>query len=698
MNTVKKLPSAPLLSTRNLDTLVFKNDYFLFIGELDEPEKQNAIFLQTINNLTPHLLLKASDLPNSTGAKTQEEIDLEERKRNRSSGISSFIHHPTDKKILIPHRGALHIFCYESRRTTSLPIQNAVFPKWSPCGQWIVYIQNKDVYSYSLQEQTVHQLTYRTSEFIWNGLSEFVAQEEMDRLEGFWILPDSSAVLFAQVNHEQVETFHIQDSATPELPPKQFFYPRPGKNNAKVTLGIVPIRGGVVQWVPWDDINFPYLAKVVTSQHAPLTILVQSRDQKKLCIMMLTDIKEWKIIRQETSTTWINLKKQVPVFFPDGQSFFWTTENNQGTSLIIQEVASEKSRTLFTQSTHFSDFLHFNPETQEIFFKTTPVSYQQLIAKASLLSPENIQILTPLQGTHQAIFGQKYYMIFSEDLVSTGAIYLANYTNHHKITVSNPVETIPLSLCGEIISVGSSHLTAFVMLPQNSTKEEKIPVILDVYGGPGRPKVRETTSVYHEHRYFAQAGFAVVSIDGRGTPYKGHAFEHAIDGDFSTVTVQDQIEGLMAILDKYPILDKDKIGVRGWSFGGYMSALLVMKHPEIFKGGIGGAPPVDWLDYDTHYTERYLGIPQPGNTSYEKSSLLSYAHLLKRPFLLAHGTADDNVYFLHSLKLSQRLFQHKIDHDFLPLVGSTHMLDGPTRQLFLEASLRFFQKCLQGIS
>jgi dipeptidyl-peptidase-4 len=178
-------------------------------------------------------------------------------------------------------------------------------------------------------------------------------------------------------------------------------------------------------------------------------------------------------------------------------------------------------------------------------------------------------------------------------------------------------------------------------------------------------------------QWLADQGFIVVAVDNRGTPNRGRDFERAIYKKFGSVPLEDQVTALQALGKKYPELDLERVGIYGWSFGGYMSALAVLKRPDVYKAAVAGAPVTDWLDYDTHYTERYLGLPQDNPEAYKEASLLTYAPDLKRPLLLIHGTADDNVYFRHSLKLANALFRAGKDFEILPLPGLTHMVPDP---------------------
>jgi dipeptidyl-peptidase-4 len=230
----------------------------------------------------------------------------------------------------------------------------------------------------------------------------------------------------------------------------------------------------------------------------------------------------------------------------------------------------------------------------------------------------------------------------------------------------------------ELTTVGDDpQLHAAIVRPRDFEPGRRYPVIVDVYGGPGSQTVLAADRLYLLNQWLADRGFIVVSIDGRGTPARGRGWERAIKGNFVELPLADQVRGLTALGEKYPEMDLSRVGIFGWSFGGYMSAMAVMQRPDVFHAGIAGAPVVDFRDYDTHYTERYLGMPEQNKSGYDASSVLTYADKLQRPLLIIHGTADDNVYFLHSMKLCDALFRAGKPYDFLPLTGFTHMVPDP---------------------
>jgi dipeptidyl-peptidase 4 len=233
-----------------------------------------------------------------------------------------------------------------------------------------------------------------------------------------------------------------------------------------------------------------------------------------------------------------------------------------------------------------------------------------------------------------------------------------------------------------LIEAGATGIRTAVLFPSWHQPGTKLPVLMDPYGGPGMRRVVKSASMYLTSQWFAEQGFAVVVADGRGTPGRGPAWDKTIAGDFATGVLEDQVTALDAAAEKFTDLDKNLVGIRGWSFGGYLSALAVLRRPDVFRAGIAGAPPTDWRLYDTHYTERYLGDPVTNPDAYAVSSLLDdpqrAVKSVIRPLLIIHGLADDNVFVAHSLRLSSALLAAGYPHSVLPLSGITHMTSQET--------------------
>jgi dipeptidyl-peptidase-4 len=261
---------------------------------------------------------------------------------------------------------------------------------------------------------------------------------------------------------------------------------------------------------------------------------------------------------------------------------------------------------------------------------------------------------------------------------------------------------LPLRPRPRLATLAPTRLRAALLLPswyeQGEGERQRaggLPVLLDPYGGPHARRVRQAARGFLTSQWFAEAGFAVLVIDGRGTPGRGLAWEHAVAGDLATCPLEDQVRGLHAAAERWPMLDLNRVAIRGWSFGGFLAALAVLRRPDVFHVAIAGAPVTDWRLYDTHYTERYLGDPTNEPAAYKGSSLLADAPHLRRPLMLLHGLADDNVVAAHTLRLSRELLRAGRPHTVLPLPDTTHVTRDPRQESrLLSIQLDFIREAL----
>jgi dipeptidyl-peptidase-4 len=248
----------------------------------------------------------------------------------------------------------------------------------------------------------------------------------------------------------------------------------------------------------------------------------------------------------------------------------------------------------------------------------------------------------------------------------------------------------------EVRQVGPRKFWASIVRPRDFKPGVKLPVIVEVYGA-AFPTVQQSMSQSLLPQWMADQGFLVVKLDGRGTQMRGREWDRVLKYDFASIPLEDLVTGLQALAAEVPELDLGRVGIEGWSHGGYMSAMAVLRRPDVFKAAVAGAPVVDWRDYDTHVPERYLGLPEEHPQAYEKSSLLTYvkADAPMGKLLIIHGTADDNVFFSHTLKLSDALFRAGKPHEVLPLSGFTHMvLDPLVSERRWERLMRHFKENL----
>lgn len=631
--------------------------------------------------LTPEQVLKGAEEKLSP-----EEKARRERMRISVGGFTDFQLSQDGSRILLSLSGKLFLVerATSTVRQLNTGVGALVDPKFSPDGQSIAYVLDYDVFVFDLATQSERRVTTGGTEKVRHGLAEFVAQEEMSRYSGYWWSPDSQFIAYEESNHAEVEVWHIADAAKPDEPPHAVYYPRPGRNNVQVRLGVISVNGGETVWVQWNRERHPYLTTVRWDQHGPLTLGVQSRDQRELVLLAAEPASgRTTPLLTERDAAWVNLRQDVPRWLAEGRGFVWASEQPAGWQLERRSPAGELQQVLMDATFGLRSVENVNAETGEIHFTARPDPTQVQLFRVSLDGSAPMA-LTQAPGIHSASFN------------AGSAIYVRSFAALRAMPRST-VHRADGSLVGELPSVaelppfvprvemtkvgaGAGFYAALVR-PQKFDSKQRYPVVVNVYGGPLHPwssgMVTATMNRWLLAQWIADQGFIVVSLDGRGTPGRGHAWERAIGKRFGSVPLDDQVSGLQALGKKYRELDLNRVGIYGWSFGGYVSALGVLRRPDVFKAAVAGAPPTDWLDYDTHYTERYLGLPDTDAAAYAEGSLLTYAADLQRPLLLIHGTSDDNVYFRHTLKLADALFRAGKDFDLLPLSSMTHMTPDP---------------------
>lgn len=639
---------------------------------------------QTKELLSPEMLLQGGE-----ENLTPEEKARRERQRVSIGGFTDYHLDKDGKNILMMLGGKLYVFDRAAGKATELKTGEGgaiVDPKWSPDGKMIAYVRGFDVYVYDLATGKESAVTTGGTATKTHGLAEFVAQEEMGRHSGYWWSPDGKHIAYEEADHTSVETWYVADPLKPDQKPAEQFYPRPGKKNVAVKLGIIPVEGGQTVWVEWDRDKYEYLAAVKWDEIRLLTLQVQDRKQQELAVLNV-DPATGKTNRlwTETDKAWVNLTPNVPK--RTGHGLVWIGTGTNGQEIQLRNPKSgELLNVLVAASDHPLDVLgqFETPQRAEgspnnhVVYTVAPDPTQQqvrVLTLPPLLSnpqSEKWARLTIEPGIHTATVGkQGHHVLTSTNLDQMPRSWVYDAERTTRGTLPSVAIEPPFKPNVTVEKVGD-YWTAIVR-PRNFDPKKKYPVIVDVYGGPKHLHVVQAMRNWLVPQWLADQGFVVVAIDNRGTPGRGRDWERAVYQKFGTVPLEDQVKGLNALCDKFPELDRDRVGIVGWSFGGYMAANGVLRRPDVFKAAVAGAPVTDWEDYDTHYTERYMGLLPESQKAYDEASLIPLAKDLKRPLLLVHGTADDNVYYRHTLKLSDALFRAGKNFEALALPGVTHM-------------------------
>jgi dipeptidyl-peptidase-4 len=541
-------------------------------------------------------------------------------------------------------------------------------------------VLDHDLCVLDLDTQIERRVTTGGSVTTTHGLAEFVAQEEMGRSSGYWWSPDSRFIAFEEADATGVEVWYVADPAKPDQPARRSFYPRPGRANVTVRLGIAPVAGGETIWVDWDAERYPYLAQVNWPEHGPPTLTVQTRDQKEL-VLLLADPVTGKTtpLATERDAAWVNLHQDVPRWLDDGSGFLWTSESEGAPRLELRDADGQLVRVVVAATEGFMGLSDVDGKTGRIFYAASTDPTQRQLFQVAFEGGAPVQLANEA-GLHNATVAKDHSIYVQQSSLARGMPATLVFRGSGEVIGELPSVAVdpPFVPNDDLCKVGDGPgFHAALVRPRNFDAKKRYPVILHVYGGPTHKIVQASMQTRLLDQWLADQGFIVASLDNRGTPDRGRQWERAVYQRFGSVPLDDQVAGLKALGERCPELDLQRVGVYGWSFGGYLSALAVLRRPDVFQAAVAGAPVVDWLDYDTHYTERYLGMPDGDAGAYREGSLLTYAADLKRPLLLVHGTADDNVYFRHTLKLTDALFREGKEFELLPLAGLTHMVPDP---------------------
>ena len=633
-----------------------------------------------------------------------EERARRERMRMAARGIAAYSLSRDGRTLLVPLSGRLFLV-ERSTRTAREIVSRAGYPidpQLSPDGKRLACVRDGDLYVTDVASGVETRLTTGGGGEVNHGLAEFAAQEEMGRFRGFWWSPDSATLAYEESNTTGMQRFFVADPADPAKEPTGRPYPRTGGKNAEVRLGLVSARGGNTTWVEWDREAFPYLAAVRWEENAPLTILIQNREQTEEHLLAV-DAANGKTTQLlvETDAAWINLVPRLPKWLASGRGFLWMSERGGAWQLELRERSGKLQHVLTPPDFGLMAVADVDEDSKSVIVIASPKPTEKHLWRVGLDPGRGAPVrLSEEPGVHDAFFGRGHSVYVHSSSTWAGESRWTVRKRGGEVLgqLQSAAESPPFLPQMELVKVGDNPaFHARITRPRRFDSARKYPVLVQVYGGPRAQMVLASRAGYLLQQWYADQGFLVVALDCRGTPNRGREWERAIKGNLIDLPLDDQVAGLQALGRRFPEMDLGRVGIYGWSFGGYFAAHAVMRRPEVYRAAVIGAPVSDWLDYDTHYTERYMGLPEKNAAGYTASSVLTYAGNLERPALIIHGTDDDNVYFVHSLKLANALFRAGKPYEFVPLSGFTHMVPDPQVTVRLQSRMAaFFLQHLTG--
>ncbi len=639
----------------------------LFLRSVNGKDSTLLLWALDVETGVERVLVDPADLTSTAEDLTAEERARRERARESAGGIVRFASAQGARLVTFILAGTVYVADVDTGHVRHVQTASPAFdPRLSPDGQFIAYVSASALRVVKLgdspqQDQDIELSPPESDPAVSWGLAEFVAGEEMGRTRGFWWSPANNALLATRVDVTNVPQWFIGDPAHPGAPATPIRYPAAGETNASVELYLVPLSGPPRR-IDWDADNFEYLADVVWTEQHPLLVR-QTRDQRTTSIAAI-DVGANSVaeIRSITDAHWTELQSGAPR--QHGGSLY-TIEDLPDRRALCIDGRPVTEAGLQVRSIVAIDAAGTTITTS--FDDPTEVHVVQIPADG--WSPVQ---LSADPGVHGASIAHGTSVISSTVPHSPVTSFTVR-RNDHEHTIRNLCEDPWLRADPEFHFLGARKLATALFLPSGHDGSSSLPVLLDPYGGPHAQRVLKSHNPHLVSRWFAEQGYAVIVTDGRGTPGRGPAFEREVWGDLAAPALEDQIDALDAAHDLYPFLDLERVGIRGWSFGGYLAALAAMRAPSRIHAAVAGAPVTDWALYDTHYTERYLGHPDEHPEHYERTNLMNDAARLERPLLLIHGLADDNVVAAHTLQLSSALLAHGRPHQVLPLSGVTHM-------------------------
>ena len=640
-----------------------------------------------------------------------EEQLLRQRQRQLGQGIVRYSWGGSDDVILIPAQSGVYVKSGSdapARLVVSSdggPIQD---PQLSPDGSQVAYVRDAEVYVCPTSSGEPRQLTHgargtgRT-----HGLAEYIAQEEMHRLHGFWWSKDGSQIAFEEVDETHIPVYRIVHQGRDDTGPsaqEDHRYPFAGEPNARVRLGVVASSGGDPVWLGMGDDEDIYLARVDWMPDGSLCVQLQNREQTRLDLIRFdTSTGQGVTLLTESSDVWINLHT---MFRPlaDGR-FIWASERSGFRHLYLYGGDGDLVRQLTDGDWAVDSLSGVDQEAGRVYFTGTKDGATECHLYCVSFEGGPITRLTQEAGTHSVTLDHgfsRFVDVFSDtrtpptitlrSLRDGSALYTIHSTDDPRV---DELALAPPELV-TIQSRDGETLHGALYRPAPEFGEGPHPTVIYVYGGPHAQVVDNHWSMTCSMRqqYLRSQGYLVFCLDNRGSARRGLEFEGVIKHRMGDVEVRDQVDGVRWLIDSR-LADPDRVGVYGWSYGGYMTLMCLMQASDVFKMGVAGAPVVHWDGYDTHYTERYMGTPQSNPNGYKASSALTHVDGLKGDLLIVHGLIDENVHFRHTARLINALIKARKPYEFLMFPDERHMPRSQADRIYMEERITdFFERNL----
>ncbi|MBL4634438.1 MAG: S9 family peptidase [Kofleriaceae bacterium] len=644
----------------------------------------------------------------SGGGDTEATLSAEEklereRRRERGLGVTKYSWSSDNDVLLVPLGG--HLFVQNGtngslRKLVDGGTGSLQAPQLSPDGGKLAFVRDNDIFTISTngKDSAPVQLTTGGQANKVHGLAEYIAQEEMDRYEGYWWSQDGTHIAYTEIDETHLPLYRIMHQGsedTGHAAQEDHGYPFAGQANAKVRLGVIPTSGGKTVWMDLGSDQDIYLARVHWLPSGELWAELENREQTQLDLLRFNlSNGEQSLVLHEESDVWINLHKS---FFPlrDG-GFVWASERSGFKHLYLYDQDASLVRQLTDGPWLVDEIVAVDQTAAQIYFLSGKEDPTQKQLFSVGLDGEDLRAITSEKGTHSVVISSDFshFVDIHSSVENPPQVNVRNLLSGATVrtiwdTTDPKVEALKLSP-PELVTLQTRDgvtLHGALYRPPSSF-QAPYPTVISVYGGPHAQLVSDSWDLCVDMRaqYLCNQGYLVFKLDNRGSARRGLAFEGAMKHDMGNIELLDQVDGVEWLVEQ-GLADAKRVAMYGWSYGGYMSALALGRAPETFRVAIAGAPVTHWDGYDTHYTERYMGTPESNPKGYKESSVMHHLHKMEGRLMLIHGLIDENVHFRHSARLINALIDAQKDYELLLFPNERHMPRSQKDRVYMETRI-----------
>lgn len=563
-------------------------------------------------------------------------------------------------------------------------------PTFSPDGKKVAFVSDNNLFYQDLNSGKITQITSDGKKnSILNGLADWVYEEEFGHAKLYEWTKNSDAIVFVKSNESEVPEMMIPIYGKQLYPSEmRFKYPKAGEKNSIVSAQLYRLDTSKTIALNLSNFKNYYIPDVYKTAKADEIILITSERLQNASDVLKVNTKTGNITKlfTESDKRWIDTDN-VTLEFLDDNSFIWGAERDGNRHLYWYNEDGKLKKQITKGNWEVTNYYGYNPKTKEVFIQTTQEgSINKVISKVNINSGK-VTLLSEKTGTNSANFSHNYnYFIETSSSAAKPYTYVLKDGNGKTLKeLQNNEEQLKKLQADNMVTKefftipneAGDQMNAWIMKPKDFDPNKKYPLFMFQYSGPGSQQVTNSwdqgNGLWFNH--LVQKGYIVACVDGRGTGYKGTEFKKVTYMNLGKYEIEDQIAAAKWF-GKQSYINKDRIGIFGWSFGGYMASLALTKGADVFKTGIAVAPVTNWRYYDSVYTERFMRTPQENPAGYDDNSPTSYAELLKGKFLLIHGTADDNVHFQNSMEFAEALIQNKKQFEFMAYPDKNHGIAG----------------------